>query len=234
MSQKRKALDSPRKFRRPEKMTRPLAQSSLKANQLQILRARPDEVKVYDASVVDIANVTGVVINPLVTQAFAQGTAQRNEFIGRFLTPIGLDLRFHVVGPAQASGATVPDLFDNVRVVVFQFLDSDVPTVAGVLQTSSHLSPLNLTNYNNINVLMDRLFPLYPTAIDSDSNACMYNNYSERVYIKGKKMVPIEMNTDGASNTFQKGGIYWCQIGNSTVAPHAAVQVHMRLSFKDS
>lgn len=207
--------------------------TSTKLNQIQLLHAPRNEVKAIDfANSTTITNA-GVVVSSLAS--YTQGVNYFGNFIGRTLQPVGLDMRFHLVGPGQATGGAVTDLFDCVRMLVFQWMDDDVPTISGILQTLNTNSPILMDNYNNINVLVDKLFPLWVTAFDATATtgATCFKNYSDRIYTKGKRMVPIEMGT-AAGTKFQNGGVYLAFICGSTTAPHPTISYDLRLTFRDS
>lgn len=210
-----------------------MSASGKKINQLALIHAPRAEIKAIDyTNTITITNAGSVTSS---IASFTQGVNYFGNFIGRTLKPVGLDFRFHLVGPGQTTGGAITDLFDCVRLVVFQWMDDDVPTISGTLQTVNTNSPILIDNYNNINVLIDRLFPLWVTAFDSTATtgATAFKNYSERIYIKGKKMVPIEMSTI-AGTKFMGGGIYIALVCGSTTVPHPTMSFDMRLTFQDS
>lgn len=196
-------------------------------------RPNPLEHKVFDLDTTTTVTTAGTIVN--MYSAFTQGVGYRNAYLARIVTPVGLDIRWHAVGPGQYTGAAgvLTDLYANIRLIVYQWFDSAIPTMSGTVQTvASILSPINIDNYQNINVLMDEIISLDCTTYEHDVGAQTYTNKAGRRYIKGKKMGPIELNT--GAGQFQDGGIYYAVYSVSGSAPHPALEVYLRLTAVDA
>jgi len=173
---------------------------------------------------------SGTILNLLAN--LTSGTGYLNNFVGRQLTPIGLDIRYQVIG-CQSNALAASDLTNNVRVMIFQWDDAVTPTVAGVLQAASTnmMSPILITNYDNITVLHDKLYSTWITSFDATSGYANSNAYTRRKYIKGFRINPITWNS-GAVDP-QKGGLYALLISDSGVTPNPFVTLTSRLTFND-
>lgn len=173
---------------------------------------------------------TGTVINLLAN--LTAGTGYFNNFVGRQLTPIGLDFRYEVIG-AQSNALAGADLSNITRVMIVQWDDSLTPVVGSILQAPSTnmMSPISLTNYDNITVLHDKLYTTWITAYDVTSSYANSNSHCRRKYIKGHRMNPVMWNSTAVDP--QKGGLYAILISDSSVTPNPFVTFTCRITFND-
>lgn len=223
MSMKRtrsQVVFTPKRDKRQPKRRR-IVKSSVQG----LIASSRSEAKVIDFF--DNISPTSAGIVRTSVSSFSSGTGYRNQFVGRTLFPISLDIRLQIVGPGGAVAPT--DQFDSVRLVVFQWMGNLAPTVATVLQTASNISPILEDSKNDLNILADRMYPLWCTSALTNFNS--WNSYMERIFIKGRRMVPINMNS---TPVFVSGGLYYLAIANSAAAPVPQVGITFRITFLDS
>lgn len=175
----------------------------------------------------------GTVIN--LTASMTQGANWKNNYIGREVQPVGLDLRFNLVG-ALSNAFIGSDLNNITKVLLFQWMDDAVPTTATLLESGATaagpVSPILFSNYNNIEVLYEETFPTFIQAYDPANNYGSSNGYTRRIYIKGKKMRTIEYNNSNGGTA--KGQLYLLVISDSALAPSPTFDAYTRLTFLDS
>lgn len=190
------------------------------------------EIKVLDYYTSNLGvSAAGVILTPLVN--FAQGTGYFNQFIGRTIKPLGLDLRWYsTASVASLSPIIGADQNNIVRYLVFQWMNNTVPVVADILQdtvTAPSMSPINITNYQYIKVLADIVDPVWLT-YDTSSTAGGISTFGRR-YIKGKHMSEICMDTNGPK--WAEGGIYILMVSDSGAVPNPGGKMFTRLTFED-
>lgn len=190
------------------------------------------EYKVTDEADI-FAPTTGGYIQEL-TGNLVRGDGFLNEFHGQQISPTGLQLKWYcngglsnLIGPADSNNQT--------RAIVFQWLDSTVPSLTDILESSaagfSVVSPIKVENRENINVLRDWCFSTYRTCYFGNTFESSSNSGNGKVFIKGKKFDPVQFKQ--ASNATQKGSIYILVISDSSVAPHPGFGYYSRLTFTD-
>lgn len=195
-----------------------------------VARVIKPDYKITDAAFGPSAVTTAGTVLNLMTSMVA-GTGYKNNYIGREIQPVGLDLRISVVG-ALSNAFAAADLNNQTRIMVFQWMDDAVPTVASTLEGGSVLSPIEINNYNNIEVLYDENFATFMAAFDPVNNYGSSTSHTRRIYIKGKKMRNVEFNSTGGG--LSKGGIYAVIVSDSAIAPSPTYAIYSRLTFLDS
>jgi hypothetical protein len=179
------------------------------------------EYKVTDSAGVGSVSNTGTMAS--LTNSLIRGTDYLNQFEGGRILPEGIQIRYEWT---MGSLAGVGDGTNVCRVIIFQWMDSIVPTVAGILQTVNPLSAVLLTNRSNIIVLHDRLVSLKQYAPNGNDAQCV------QAYVKGKRMVPMEFPSGAVIP--QKGGLYALFLSDSTVAPAPNLDFYFRVTFTDT
>jgi len=203
------------------------------------LRSVHPDFKVTDTHNAGFApNAPATIISLL--ENMSTGTGMKDEYVGRTITPVGLDVRLELIG-SQTSTFVGADLFNNSRILVFQWMDDATVTEAGILQSVAEglspgfktTSPINFSNYNNIEVLVDENFQTFINAFEptTGSYATSDLHFMHR-YIKGKKMREVEFDGSGA-NTTRKGGLFAMLLSDSTAAPNPSFNLYTRLTFLD-
>ena len=217
-----------RPYKRPRKTPAPEARALIDARRQIALQRKVSgrtELKVSQYSNAAAVDSSGAVWQPIAS-GLSRGTAF-NQFIGNELLPTSFRVQYSIaMGPGV--GPTAGDGTNVVRVLVFQWLDSTVPAPAGVLATVSPLSNILWTNRENIHVLADRFHALK----QASSATASWDMVVDTIYIKGKKLVPIQYNT--ITNTPQKGEIMMLIISDSSIATHPYVTFFTQLTFTDS
>lgn len=199
------------------------------ASDYALIRNPRPETKILDvASGSTNITTTGTVFNLL--SGIAVGTAADGNFIGKQIFPISLDIRWEIIG-AQSNLMAGADLSNKTRLLVFQWQDASTPNVTGVLKTADPLSPISFVNYDNIQVLRDRIYSTWVQSYDSGSSYANSNAITKRWYIKGKHMTQISYNAGAGS--WQKGQLYLVAISDSSVAPNPVFKLYSRLVFTD-
>lgn len=172
---------------------------------------------------------TATILN--LTTNLVPGTGFSNNFVGREVVPVALDVRYEVVG-AVSNAFAAADYNNKTRVLIFQWEDSASPVATGILQNANVLAPISLINYENIDVLSDQIYSTYCSSYDSASGYANSTSHTERIYIKRKKLMPLLWNS--SASDFQKGTIYCLVISDSTVAPSPSFSIQSRLIFQDA
>lgn len=161
-----------------------------------------------------------------ISAALTRGTAY-NQYIGNEVLPTSFRVQFSIaMGPGV--GPTAGDGTNAFRVLVYQWMDSTSPAVSGILSTVSPLSNLLWTNRENIHVLADKYYGLK----QASSATASWDMVVDTIYVKGKKMVPIQFNT--ATSLPQKGEISILVISDSAIATHPYFTFFSQLTFTDS
>lgn len=182
------------------------------------------EMKVtYQSDARDVTS-TGYIVS--LVDNLSRGTAAVNECIGNEVLPTSV--RVHAGIAMGQSIAANGDGTNFVRIIVFQWYDSTTPAVSGILQTVTPFGMLLWENIENIKVLADRLIPLKQQGIQSDS----HDAWAEKIYIKGKKMVPVKLNAAGTA--IQKGEIYILVLSDSSVVAHPYCTFYSQVTYTDS
>ena len=175
----------------------------------------------------DAGSVTTTGVIDQLTANMTRGNAAIDNFLGLEVLPTSV--RVNIALTMGQSAIASGDGTNIMRVLVFQWYDSTLPAISGILQdATSPLSMLRWENKENIKVLADRLYALKQTGLQQDSHDAI----SDRIYIKGKKMVPIQFNAAG--NAVQKGNIYIIILSDSSVTANPYVVYHSQITYTDS
>lgn len=217
-----------RPFKRPRSIATPEAKA-LKENTAIIRQQRKTtgrvELKVTYKN--DAGSVTTSGVIDKLTSNLSRGTSGIDNFLGLELLPTSV--RVNVGMTMGQSAIAYGDGTNFMRVLVFQWLDSTTPAIGGILQDAT--SPFSMTrweNRENIMVLADRLFALKQTGLQQDSHDAI----AERIYIKGKRMVPIKYNAAGSA--VQKGDVYIIILSDSSVTANPYVVYNSQITFTDA
>lgn len=171
-----------------------------------------------EGSLTSIPN-NGIAVNLMAS--ITRGTGYLNNYLGARIKPTGLSVRL-CMRPGDPSNI--------VRMILLQWMDQSVPSAITLLESSSNwLSSIETSALSKCNVLYDSTWVLnnqYATA----------QSYSEQlpvkaIYIKGKKMFPIEFDNTG--DTIIKGCLYMFLISDSGATPHPTFSRYTRVTFAD-
>lgn len=203
--------------------------------QLLYRKIRPD-YKATDESQIGVS-VTSTATVTSLTANMAHGNGTLNAYSGSTVDPQGLQLRFNIVaGQDSATNPVSADSSNHIRVCLFQWLADSTPVPGDIFQSLSPQTTISAWQVNNLeklNVLYDKSFPTYLTVFRTGTlaNLASGNAYSEKVYIKGKKMAPLRFNNAG--NTTEFGDLYIVVVSDSTVTPHPTISWFTRLVYTD-
>lgn len=153
------------------------------------------------------------------------GTSSLNNHIGNEVLPTSVRIHLSItMGPLAGVG----DGTNICRVIIFQWDDSIVPAVNGVLAigTSPHSQYL-WDNIENLNILSDKMYALKQIVPNTG-----YDAICDKTYIKGKKVMPVKWNA--ATGSVQKGGIYALMISDSSVPPAPYFSLYTQVTFTDA
>lgn len=156
----------------------------------------------------------------------SQGTAPLNQYLGNEVLPTSIRMHLSAtMGPLAGVG----DGTNICRCIIFQWLDASVPVPAGLLQSPTDPHSFILwNNTENVRILSDKLFAVKQYAGSSTS----FDAVTEKVYIKGKKIMPTKFDQHGGGTT-QKGGLYCLLLTDSSAAPAPYFNVHWQITYTD-
>lgn len=184
----------------------------------------------YTDNALNQAAVTssGTVLSCL--QNLVRGDVGLNNFDGNTITPQGLTVKY-CFNSNQS--------FNQVRVMCFQWMDSAVPTLAGIVQNNTTnlgtLSPILITNREYIRVLYDKTHIMAPTAGVPDTTAVLsiwgQATCNGQFFIPAKRMKKIRFNS--GTNSVQDGNIYCLLVSDDSAPSYPAISIYTRLSFYD-
>jgi len=150
-----------------------------------------------------------------------RGDGGLNNFNGNSCTVRGLTLNY---------GITTNQTFNFMRVLLFQWYSSTVPTVATVLQntalTSAVFSPINIQNREQIKVLYNKVHSIFP-----DNTATGYAAQNYEVYVPGSRMKKVRF-APSANNTVE-GGLWMIIISDDSAVTYPQISWYSRVSFYD-
>lgn len=173
----------------------------------------------YQNSVSNAGHVSDLLSNMI------PGTSSVNNFVGNEILPTSV--RVHVsitMGPLAGVG----DGTNICRLVLFQWKDSIVPAVNGVLAIGTAPQSQYLwDNIENMNILADRMYALKQIVPNSG-----YDAICDKIYIKGKNMTPVKWNT--STGAVQKGGIYALMISDSSIPPAPYFSLYTQVTYTDA
>lgn len=198
----------------------------------QIVRkevARQGDLKYTDVSQQNQSvTSSGTVLS--TTANLVRGDTGLNGFDGNTITPRGLTVKY---------AFNTNQSHNQVRVLCFQWFDSAVPTLSGIVQTNATglatLAPILVTNKDYIKVLYDQSYIIAPTAGVPDTTV-LTSIYGQgtcngKFYIPGSRMKKIRFNSN--TNTVQDGHIYILLVSDDSAPTYPAVNLYSRLSFYD-
>lgn len=154
-----------------------------------------------------------------------RGDSGLNNFQGNVVKPQAITMKYY---------ADTAQVFNVLRVMVFQWFDSVTPALTGILQSGTTgialCSPVNITNKQYIKVLYDKTHMLAPTAGDA---AVIGNGTIDpvTVYIPGKRLRTTRFNATTA--VVQDGNIYVMFLSDDAALGTVNVTYHTRVTLKD-
>lgn len=185
------------------------------SNRVLMYQRPTSDVKATD-TILTATGITagGVVYN--LWNSLAQGTSYLNNFIGQKINPIGVDLRI---------SWTVGDPTNICRHIIFQLGDNNVVPIPGyVIQSLNALSPKNLDNRPELNILSDKMVGLRIYATGGADVTV------DHIYIKGKKLLQASY---AASTNRWKNQLYILLISDSAIVTNPSVTFFCRTYFTD-
>lgn len=126
-------------------------------------------------------------------------------------------------------------VYNNVRVIIFQWFDATAPTVATVLQSNAAvtavLSPILITSKPNIKILYDQTHTFAPTA--SGDTAVLGEGIVpvQTIYIPGKRLRAVKFNASSTARS--SGDLYMMHISDDSLATFPAISWFSRVTFSD-
>lgn len=185
---------------------------------------RVTDVKYADTSGA-LSNITssGTVLSLLSN--LTRGDLGVNNYSGNTLVPIGVTVNF---------GIQTNQNYNYVRVMIFQWLDSLVPVVTGVLaSTVTGIGPfanILVTNRKEIRVLSDNIMSVAPTA-GGDNTVLGNGTITRKVFIPGSKLEKVRMNS--STDACQHGNICMLFISDDVLTTYPQLSWYSRVSFSD-
>lgn len=205
------------------------------SQQLAYRKIRP-EYKCTDESQIGVSVTSTPTITSLTTN-MAHSTGTLNAYIGGNVDPQSIQLRWHLVACQDSLLSPITsDSSNNVRISLIQWLADSTPVPGDIFQAltpQNTISAWSVNNLDKMNVLYDQVFPTYLTCFRTgiSSNLASGNAYSERVYVKGRKIAPLRFNNAGSATEF--GDIYMIVSSDSTTTPHPTISWYSRLTYTD-
>lgn len=187
-------------------------------------KARMDDLK-YTDTAVNNQSVTssGTIYNVLGN--LVRGDNGLNGFDGNTITPRGLTVKYMF---------NTNQVYNQVRLLCFQWMDSAVPTLAGIVQNNttniSTLSSILVTNRSFIRVLYDKTHVIAPTAGDGSTPIGLGVCYGQ-FFIPQTRLKKIRFNS--GTSSVQDGAIYILVVSDDSAPTYPAVNMYTRLSFYD-
>ena len=174
----------------------------------------------------DSGNVTSSGTITSVFSNLVRGDGGINEFNGNDIRPQAVTLKYYI---------TTNQVFNSVRVMLFQWFDSQTPVPSGILQSTAlnlaTIAPILVTNKRYIKVLYDRTHVIAPSA-GGDTTVLGYGSSdAHTVYIPGKRLRPVRYNS--STNVVQDGQIYVLVISDDSVLSYPIIQWYSRVTFQD-
>lgn len=161
-------------------------------------------------------------------QNLSRGTNGKDNYTGNVIRPQAITLKYWA-----ECGSTK---WTNLRVMIFQWFDSVIPSVSGILENTTTgqgvISPTLITNKQYIKVLYDKTHILSPTAADGSGNVIGYGTVDpQTVYIPGKRLRTTKFNSN--SNVVQDGDIYILMISDDSALGTVNFTMYSRVTFSD-
>lgn len=155
-----------------------------------------------------------------------RGNLGINNFIGNVIRPQAITLKYF----GQSS-----EIWEVLRIVVFQWFDAVTPFTSGILQDSTLnyalVSPTLVTNKQYIKILYDQSHSLAPTAGGDTTVIGSGITSPVTVYIPGKRLRPVRYNS--GNNTCQDGNIYVLALSGDTALATVNLTMYSRITFSD-
>lgn len=154
-----------------------------------------------------------------------RGDSGFNEVSGNSLVVNGVTVKY---------SCTTDQEYNHVRVMIFQWLDSSIPVMSGILQsTATGLAPFSgkfVTNSQSIRVLHDSTFTVAPSA--GGDTTVLGNGFHDRsVYIPGRKLAKVKFNA--TTNAIQHGNIFIMFVSDDILTSYPQLTWYSRISFTD-
>jgi len=183
------------------------------------------DVKYTDVSAL-LSNITytGSIVS--ATTNLVRGLAGIDNFQGNIITPVGFTGKFTFSSGVNNNAVC--------RIMVFQWFDASVPTLAGILQNTTTgfatMSPVLVTNKSQIRVLFDRSYYVNVEA-GGDTTSIGNGGITSKFYIPGSRLKKIKYNS--TTNAIQDGAIYTLYLTDDNTANFPQYAFYNRLSFTD-
>lgn len=158
-----------------------------------------------------------------------RGDLGYDQFEGNTIRPQAITLKYYF---------HTNQIFNTVRLMVFQWFDSSTPAVSGVLQSTGvsslvTISPTLTTNKPLMKVLYDCTHAIAPTASDATfTNVAHGITQPVTVYIPGKRLRPVKFNSTTTAR--QDGDLFILVISDDVAPTHPVINLYSRLTFSDS
>ncbi len=190
------------------------------------------ELKFHDIAVDDAAiSTAGTIQNTGTINIIAQNTTESTR-IGRKCTIRGINWRYNLKLPAQAS---MSETSDTVRVILYldKQCNGATATVLGLLETDNYQAFNNLANKSRFRILMDKVHTITsPSAIAGPVSGQAEIN--GRFYKKCS--IPLEYDNSastGALTTIRSNNLGVLLISRDGDATGVAFDSQFRLRFSD-
>jgi len=178
-------------------------------------------------------DITGVALNATTTGAtysflnsLVRGSSGINNFDGNTITPRGVLLKYYMHSS---------EVRNTMRVMIFQWLESDAAAPATVLQSTAAglgpVSPVSVTNKPYIKVLYDKAHQIAPTAGGDTTVKGEAVTPVETVYIPGRRLRSVRYQP--TSNSIQYGNIVMLVISDDIITPSPQITYYGRVTFTD-
>jgi hypothetical protein len=148
-----------------------------------------------------------------------RGDGAINQFAGRLIKPTSFRVKFTW---------STDQVYNTVRLMVFQWLDASAPTPSGILQSvgsvSAPHSPLNFTNIQKIRVLYDRSY-----ALKVRNTVGLDAKFFDTGFLNPS---PIQFNTGSVLQ--QQYGLYMLAISDDALIAFPNLSLESELLFTDA
>ena len=224
---KRRAALMESDYQPPQKMARTNLNQTIRSTiqrEVRKEKARMGDLKYADTALNNQSVTSSGTVHSVLAN-LTRGDLGYNNYEGNTITPRGLTCKYMF---------NTNQLFNQVRVMCFQWLDASTPALSGLVQNTATniatLSGILVTNRNYIRVLYDKTHVIAPTAGDGTTPIGLGICYGQ-FFITAKRMRKIRFNS--TTNTVQDGNIYVLLVSDDTLPTYPAVNLYTRLSFYD-
>lgn len=178
-----------------------------------------EEIKSYDALFDTTASSAGQIL--ALTPPMNQGTANTQR-MGRAIYIKSIHMRCHINTIAN-------DVYDTVRVMIFQWMDETTPTAAAVaatdiledIGTNPFLSALSTDNGHKVRVLHDKMYN-----VSENGDWAATDKIFKKVNSKAKWKVGVA--------AIETGQLFCMIISDSLALPHPRFRANFRTRYTDS